>query len=491
MIMPPLVAPIINLKSILPEIIVVITALVVLLFDLVTEKDKKSPLAYLSLFGLAIALFFSVSMWKTDMSLFAFNRLIVVDRFTLFFSSLFIVATFITILISINYIKEEGVNYGEYYTLVLLATVGMMFMAKANDLIIVFLGLETLSISIYVLVGFLRTNLKSNESSLKYFLLGAFSSAFLLYGIALVYGATGSTKLPDIARHLESLPQLVSNPLLLAAVGMLIVGFGFKMALVPFHMWTPDVYEGAPTPLTAFMSVGVKAAAFSAFLRVFLSSFPILRDDWTMILWILAVLTMTLGNVVAIAQENIKRMLAYSSIAHAGYILVAMTAGGDMATTSIIYYLMAYTLMNLGAFTVVILYSKKGEENILISDYAGAGFKYPFLSAAMTVFMFSLAGIPPLAGFVGKFYIFASAVKQGFIWLAIISVLNSLIAVYYYLRVTVFMYMKEPVKEVGHLSFSIPVIIALLITAFFTLHMGILPSGYLHLARESIAMLMQ
>jgi NADH-quinone oxidoreductase subunit N len=367
----------------------------------------------------------------------------------------------------------------------------MMFMAKANDLIIVFLGLETLSISIYVLVGFLRTNLKSNESSLKYFLLGAFSSAFLLYGIALVYGATGSTKLPDIARHLESLPQLVSNPLLLAAVGMLIVGFGFKMALVPFHMWTPDVYEGAPTPITAFMSVGVKAAAFSAFLRVFLSSFPILRDDWTMILWILAVLTMTLGNVVAIAQENIKRMLAYSSIAHAGYILVAMTAGGDMATTSIIYYLMAYTLMNLGAFTVVILYSKKGEENILISDYAGAGFKYPFLSAAMTVFMFSLAGIPPLAGFVGKFYIFASAVKQGFIWLAIISVLNSLIAVYYYLRVTVFMYMKEPVKEVGHLSFSIPVIIALLITAFFTLHMGILPSGYLHLARESIAMLMQ
>ena len=488
--MVPIVPPIVNLKSILPELVVVITALVVLLFDLALAKDKKTPVAVLSLLGLAISFIFSIFMWRGDVSAYAFNQLIVIDRFTLFFNSLFIVATFITLLISINYLREEGINYGEYYALVLLATVGMMLMAKANDLIIVFLGLETLSISIYVLVGFLRTNVKSNESSLKYFLLGAFSSAFLLYGIALVYGATGTTKLPDIARYIENTPHLLSNPLLLAAVGLLIVGFGFKVALVPFHMWTPDVYEGAPTSITAFMSVGVKAAAFSAFLRIFLSSFSTLRADWTMILWILAVLTMTLGNVVAIIQENIKRMLAYSSIAHAGYILVAMTAGGDLATTSIIYYLMAYTLMNLGAFAVVILYGKKGEENILISDYAGAGFKYPFLSAAMAIFMFSLAGIPPMAGFVGKFYIFSAAVKQGFIWLTIIAVLNSLVAVYYYLRVTVVVYMREPVKEVGHLSFSIPMVIALLITAFFTLHMGVLPSSYLELAKESIIMLM-
>ena len=485
-----IVPPIVNLKSILPELVVVITALVVLLFDLALAKDKKTPLAVLSLLGLALSLIFSIFMWRGDVSAYAFNQLIVIDRFTLFFNSLFIVATFITLLISINYLREEGINYGEYYALVLLATVGMMIMAKANDLIIVFLGLETLSISIYVLVGFLRTNVKSNESSLKYFLLGAFSSAFLLYGIALVYGATGTTKLPDIARYIESTPHLLSNPLLLTAVGFLIVGFGFKVALVPFHMWTPDVYEGAPTSITAFMSVGVKAAAFSAFLRVFLSSFSQLRADWMMILWALAVLTMTLGNVVAIIQENIKRMLAYSSIAHAGYILVAMTAGGNLATTSIIYYLMAYTLMNLGAFAVVILYGKKGEENILISDYAGAGFKYPFLSVAMAIFMFSLAGIPPLAGFIGKFYIFSAAIKQGFIWLTIIAVLNSLVAVYYYLRVTVVMYMREPVKEVGHLSFPISMIIALLITTFFTLHMGILPSSYLQLARESIAILM-
>jgi len=488
--MMPIVPPIINLESIIPEIIVVITALVVLLLDLVLSKDEKTPVAVLSLLGLALALISSIFMWRADVSSYAFNRLIVIDRFTLFFNSLFMVASFITLLISINYLREEGSNYGEYYALVLLATVGMTLMAKANDLIMVFLGLETLSISIYVLVGFLRTNLKSNESSLKYFLLGAFSSAFLLYGIALVYGATGTTKLPDIARYIENTPQLLSNPLLLAAVGLLIVGFGFKVALVPFHMWTPDAYEGAPTSVTAFMSVGVKAAAFSAFLRVFLSSFSYLRDDWAMILWILAVLTMTLGNVVAIVQENIKRMLAYSSIAHAGYILVAMTAGGDLATTSIIYYLMAYTLMNLGAFAVVILYGKKGEENILISDYAGAGFKYPFLAVAMAIFMFSLAGIPPMAGFVGKFYIFSAAVKQGFIWLTIIAVLNSVVAVYYYLRVTVFMYMREPVKEVGHLPFSTPIVIALVITAFFTLHMGILPSRYLQLAKESIAILM-
>ena len=488
--MGPIIFPVINLKSIFPALMVVITALVVLLCDLFLSKDKKAPLPFLSILGLVFSLIFSVSMWREGVAEYAFSSMIVIDRFALFFNSLFIVATIITILISINYIREESINYGEYYVLVLLATVGMMFMAKANDLMIVFLGLETLSISIYVLVGFLRTNVKSNEASLKYFLLGAFSSGFLLYGIALIYGATGTTKLPDIARYIENTPHLLSNPMLLASIGLLIVGFGFKMALVPFHMWTPDVYEGAPTSITAFMSVGVKAAAFSVFLRVFLTSFPAFRVDWTMILWVLAVATMTLGNIVAISQENIKRMLAYSSIAHAGFILVAMTAGGYMATASIMYYLMAYTVMNLGAFAVVIIYGKKGEENILISDYAGAGFKYPFLSVAMVIFMFSLAGIPPLAGFIGKFYIFGAAVKQGFIWLAIIAVLNSVVATYYYLRVTVIMYMKEPVKEVGQLSYSIPIVIALLATTFLTLHMGILPSSYLELARESIAMLM-
>ena len=488
--MAPIVPPTINIQSILPELMVVITALVVLLVDLVLDKDRKTPLAFLGLVGLATAFMASVFMWRSGVSEYAFNMMIVVDRFTLFFNLLFLAAAFITLLISINYIRDEGINYGEYYVLVLFATVGMMLMAKANDLLILFLGLETLSISIYVLVGFLRSNLKSNESSVKYFLLGAFASCFLLYGIAFVYGATGTTKLPEIAQLLESAPHLLFNPLLLAAVALILVGLGFKVALVPFHMWTPDVYEGAPTSVTAFMSVGVKAAAFAAFIRVFLSAFDPLRADWTMILWILAALTMTLGNVVAISQDNIKRMLAYSSISHAGYILVAITVGGDMATMASIFYLMAYTLMNLGAFAIVILYGKKGEENILISDYAGAGFKYPFLAVVMTIFMFSLAGFPPLAGFIGKFYIFSAAVKQGFIWLAIIGVINSVIGTYYYLRVTVIMYMKEPSKEIGKLSFSLPMIVALLITTFFTLHMGILPARYLQFARQSIEMLM-
>ena len=270
--MGPIIFPVINLKSIFPELMVVITALVVLLCDLFLSKDKKAPLPFLSILGLVFSLIFSVSMWREGVAEYAFSSMIVIDRFALFFNSLFIVATIITILISINYIREESINYGEYYVLVLLATVGMMFMAKANDLMIVFLGLETLSISIYVLVGFLRTNVKSNESSLKYFLLGAFSSGFLLYGIALIYGATGTTKLPEIARYIENTPHLLSNPMLLASIGLLIVGFGFKMALVPFHMWTPDVYEGAPTSITAFMSVGVKAAAFAAFLINILKS---------------------------------------------------------------------------------------------------------------------------------------------------------------------------------------------------------------------------
>ncbi len=488
--MGPIIPPLINIQSILPELMLVITAVVILLVDLVLEKDKKAPLAFLGLLGLATAFISSVIMWREGLSEYAFNMMIVTDRFTLFFNALFVSAAFITLLISVNYIRDEGINYGEFYVLILLATVGMMLMAKANDLLILFLGLETLSVAIYVLVGFLRTNLKSNESSLKYFLLGAFSSGFLLYGIAFIYGTTGTTKLPEIARFIESTPSLLSNPLLLAAVGFLLVGFGFKVALVPFHMWTPDVYEGAPTSVTAFMSVGVKAAAFAAFVRVFLSSFESIRADWTMILWILSVATMTLGNIVAISQDNIKRMLAYSSIAHAGYILAAMTVGGDLATTGIIYYLMTYALMNLGAFAIVILYGKKGEENILISDYAGAGFKYPILSVAMAIFMFSLAGIPPLSGFVAKFYVFGAVIKRGFVWLAIIGVLNCVVATYYYLRVTVIMYMKEPVKEVGQLSFSLPIVIAVVITTFFTLHMGILPARYLHIARQSIEMLM-
>jgi NADH-quinone oxidoreductase subunit N len=370
----------------------------------------------------------------------------------------------------------EGFEHGEYYILLLFATVGMMFMASAADLIIVFLGLETFSLAIYVLAGFFRTNPKSNESSLKYFLLGAFSAGFLLYGIALIYGATGTTNLKGIHDFLRR-ADFFTDPLLLIGMGLLIVGFGFKVASVPFHMWTPDVYEGAPTAVTAFMAVGPKAAGFAAFLRVFLYSLSSLQSDWVWILWVLAVLTMTLGNIVAIA--------------HAGYILVAMVAASELSTASILYYLLAYAFMNLGAFAVVILYGRKGEENILVSDYSGMSSRYPLLAAGMAIFMFSLAGIPPTAGFVGKFYIFSAAVKAGYVGLAIIGVLNSALSVYFYLRVTVMMYMRSPDKEqAGGLDFSPGMVIALLITVFFTLQMGIFPADYLKLARQSILSLM-
>jgi len=469
------------LQPLIPELIILSTALLVLLLDLVLKE--KNFLGHLSLFGVIISLLFALSPTAVYGNF--FSSMLIIDRFTVFFDLLFLLATAITILLSLHYLTIEENVHGEYYTLLLLATLGMMLMVKASDLIIVFLGIETLSLAIYILAGYLRSEVKSNESALKYFLLGAFSTAFLLYGIALIYGATGSTNLTSIATHIRN-TDLFDNPLLLVSMGLILIGFGFKVSMVPFHMWTPDVYEGAPTSITAFMAVGVKAAAFSAFLRVFLSSFPELRPTWTELLWILSVLTMTVGNIIAISQDNIKRMLAYSSIAHAGYLLIGMIAGGEFGISSMLYYLLAYTLMNLGAFGIVIAYGTKEQENVLIKDYAGLGFRYPVLGFCMSVFMFSLAGIPPLAGFVGKFYIFSSAIKEGYIWLTIIGVLNSLISVYYYLRVTVLMYMREPEKETT-LSLANPALwAALTVTTFFTIQMGLFPSAYMELARASV-----
>jgi NADH-quinone oxidoreductase subunit N len=461
--------------------------MILLVLNVLAKRGTKGAIPYLSLAGTLGALLFCFSLWGR--SEYAFHRMVVLDNYSLFFKIVFLITTVLTILMSIRFLQEEGFELGEYYILVLFAAVGMMFMASATDLIIVFLGLETFSLSLYVLAGFFRTQPKSNESSLKYFLLGAFSTGCLLYGIALVYGATGTTNLKSIYEFVRQ-NQLLTDPLLLTGMGLLIVGFGFKVASVPFHMWTPDVYEGAPTSVTAFMSVGAKAAGFAAFLRVFLYALSSLQTEWVWILWVLAVLTMTLGNVVAIAQRNIKRMLAYSSIAHAGYILVAMVAASERGTASVLYYILAYTFMNLGAFGVVILYGRKGEENINIGDYSGMATKYPLLAAAMAIFMFSLAGIPPTAGFVGKFYIFSAAIKAGYINLAIIGVLNSALSVYYYLRVTVMMYMRNPEKELAKLEISPAMVIALIIAVFGTLQMGITPSQYLNLARQSILALM-
>ena len=482
-----LAIPKIDIGSLGPELILSIAAIFILMFTVFLPKDKKDPSAYMGLLGIIFAFVSTIFLWGN--SRYAFNDMILVDNFGLFFNIIFLISAGMSILMSINYMKEEEMDHGEFYALILFATVGMMFMAVGTNLITVFLGLETMSISIYILAGFLRERNRSNESALKYLLLGAFSSAFLLYGIALIYGATGTTDFKGISEFLSKTTYL-KDPMLLAGMGLLVVGFGFKIATVPFHMWTPDVYEGAPTSVTAFMSVGVKAAAFAAFVRIFSHSLWDLQPDWNQILWILSVITMTVGNIAAIAQTNIKRMLAYSSIAHAGYIMMGMVAANELGTSSILFYLLAYAFMNLGAFAVVIVFEKKEEENLQIDDYSGMGFKYPALALLMSVFLFSLAGIPPTAGFVGKFYIFGAAVKAGYIWLAIIGVMNSLVSVYYYLRVTVMMYMNEPRVELKGLNWSPSMVIALIIAVIGTLLIGIFPSPYLDLARQSVSLFM-
>jgi NADH-quinone oxidoreductase subunit N len=470
-----------------PELILSLTAMGLMILVVLAKKAALRLTPTLTLVGVIGAMVLCFSLWGKSAS--SFHGMVVLDPYALFFKILFLMTTALTALMSIRYLQREGFALGEYYILLLFATVGMMLMASAADLIIIFLGLETFSLSVYVLVGFFRNQVKSNESSLKYFLLGAFSTGFLLYGIALIYGATGTTNLKGIYSFVRQ-STLVTDPLLFIGMGLLIVGFGFKVASVPFHMWTPDVYEGAPTSITAFMAVGPKAAGFAAFLRVFLYSFSSLQGDWIWILWGLAVLTMTVGNVVAIAQTNIKRMLAYSSIAHAGYILVAMVAAGELGLASILYYLLAYAFMNLGAFGVVILYGRRGEENVQIGDYSGMASKYPLLAAAMAIFMFSLAGIPPTAGFVGKFYIFSAAVKSGYLGLAIIGVLNSALSVYFYLRVTVMMYMRNPEKEMAGLDLSPATVVVLIIAVAGLLQRGISPSQYMNLARQSVLTLM-
>lgn len=479
--------PLIRFDVIGPEIILSVAALVLMLLSALAKGGARSSMPYLSLAAVGIAIAYSLSLWGANGE--AFNHMVVLDYYSLFFKILFLMTTGLTILLSIRHLREEGFDHGEYYMLLLLATVGMMLMAAASDLIIVFLGLETFSLSLYVLAGFFRNRPKSVESSVKYFLLGAFSTAFLLYGIALIYGATGTTNL-SVLYQMLGWEMLTFHPLLFVGLGLLIVGFGFKISCVPFHMWTPDVYEGAPTSITAFMAVGAKAAGFAVFVRVFFYSLGGLQADWAWVLWIIAVLTMTLGNIVAIAQTNIKRMLAYSSIAHAGYLLVGMVAGSELGKASILYYLLAYAFMNLGAFGVVILYGRRGEENVLIGDYSGMGSKYPLLAAAMALFMFSMAGIPPTAGFVGKFYIFSAAVQTGHIALAIIGVLNSALSVYYYLRVTVMMYMRSPEKELPFLEATPSITLAIFIAAFGTIYLGLVPSSYFDWAHQSILDLM-
>ncbi len=476
--------PAINLAVVMPEVILSIVAMVLLLVNVFVPGKNKGYLGFLSLIGLAVTAASTVSAW--GLPVLGFNGTVVQDNFAIFFKVIFLISAALAILISDRYMVQEECNQGELYPLILFATIGMMLMASGTDLMVIFLGLELLSICLYVLAGFNRASLKSNEAGLKYFLLGAFSTGFLLYGMALTYGATGSTKIQVIYSFVAGNPAVATNPLFVIGMLLIAVGFSFKIAAAPFHMWTPDVYEGAPTPITAFMSAGPKAAGFAAFIRVMIFAFPMLNAHWTQVLWILAVLTMTVGNVIALSQDNIKRMLAYSSIAHAGYALVGFTACNAQGAAGILFYMLSYAFMNIGAFAVIILIGKKGEKNGNVQDFAGLGFKKPLLAVIFSVFLFSLAGIPPTAGFIGKFYLFSAAIKSGYVGLAIIGVLNSAASVYYYLRVMVYMYMKDPTEEFDWAGATPSIAICLLACVGATLVLGIVPGVVLEWAQKAV-----
>ena len=471
----------INWQLLMPELIIILTFILVAIFDLF-NSIQKTVVAWLTIVGCAIALYVSIDMLQVGMEGTEFSDMIQVDKYSLFFNVIFLVSTILVVLISMNYLGRQDRRQGEYYLLILLATLGMMLMASGNELIVVFLGLELMSLSLYVLAGYFQRSMASSEAGMKYLLLGAFASGFFLYGIALIYGGAGTTSIPEIA---SALTVDAKSPLLLAGMFLLIVGFGFKVALVPFHQWAPDVYEGAPTSIAAFISAGPKAAGFAAFLRIFLEALQSIQSEWIVVVTILAALTMTVGNLVAIAQRNIKRMLAYSSIAHAGYVLVGLAAANKDGISSAMFYLLVYCIMNIGAFGAVILARTEDGESLMISDYAGLGFKKPLLALFMTLMLLSLAGFPPTAGFVGKFYIFRSAVESGQIWLVIIGAINTAISAFYYLRVVVAMYMREPEAELDFLAYPRLLIVALTLAAIGVVLIGILPSYFLSPAQIS------
>ncbi len=433
-----------NLARILPLVIVILWACVLLLVDLFIPKNRKAWTAILASVGLLVAMGFSIA--QTGVETEAFGGMIMVDGFSQFLTILVLGSGLVAVILAFDYLTRLGIQRGEYYVLLMFSISGIMLMSMAADLIVIFLALELLSIPLYVLAGFAVPRSDSEEAAIKYFLLGAFASGFLVYGVAIIFGATGYTGLTDIFQAVQS--GAVDLTLLAVGAALILVGLGFKVAAVPFHMWTPDVYQGAPSSVTAFMAVGAKVGGFAALMRIFVTSFGALAMDFTAVLWGLAALTMILGNVVAIAQKNIKRMLAYSSIAQAGYILMALVPYGQKdvindAIAAALLYLIAYAFMNFAAWAVVITMERAEGKGLELSDYAGMGRKYPALAAIMTVSMLSFTGIPPTLGFIGKFYLFRSIIDGGFVWLAIIGVLTSLVSAYYYLRVVIYMYMQD------------------------------------------------
>ena len=477
---------IVNWPAAMPGVVVVCTAMAVMLVDLLLRDGGRGALAAVGVVGLGIAVAVAMSAWSGGADPSAFQHMLRADRYGLFFTIVVCISAALTLLMSVEFVREWGLPAGDYYTLVLLSTAGMVFLALANDLIVLFVALETMSVGVYVLAGMLRGDLRSNEASMKYFLLGAFASSFLLYGVAFFYGATGSTRLDVIAHAIADRP---TEPFVLLGIAFVLVGLGFKVALIPFQAWIPDVYEGAPTAVTAFMAVAVKAAAFAAFGRVFLAGLPQLAGQWTSLLAVIAALTMTVGNVIAVSQRSVKRMLAYSSIAHAGYALLGLVADSAQGGAALLFYLTVYALMNVGAFGVLIALGRRGEPRDRLDDLAGVGFRHPALAACMTVFLLSLAGVPPMAGFVGKLFLFRSIIDAGRTGLALVAVVNSTVSVYYYLGPVVQMYLGREKTQSAPLPARPWLIACIAVALVGTLLLGMFPGGTLGLAATSFGSL--
>jgi NADH-quinone oxidoreductase subunit N len=467
----------------LPEILLTVFGILIMMLEATYKTGSRRSLGALALVGIAAA--FVANIWAYTDPGSAFHDMIVNDGYGTFFRGLVLVVGFLCILASFSYLAREGAQSGEYYALILFSLVGQCVLSTTTDLIMLFIGLEISSIATYVLAGFLRDDRRNNESALKYFLLGSFATGFLLYGISWIYGLLGSTNLEEIRQALERSPHS-SSTLIGLAMALLFVGFGFKVSIAPFQVWAPDVYQGAAAPVSAFMSAGPKAAAFAVFFRVFMTSFRPMTDRWIPLVWGCAILTMIIGNFAALLQNNVKRILGYSSIAHAGYILVALTTASQVGMAAAMFYLASYALMNIGAFVVISHVASRHERYVKLDDLAGLGRREPVIAALLSIFVFSLIGVPLTGGFFGKFYVFQAALNSHLVWLTVIGLLNSAIAAYYYLKIIVAIYMREPSATMAQLPPPSPSTrIALWASAIGVLILGIFPSTLLSFAVSS------
>ena len=469
--------------AIIPMLCVGLAGLVILLAESFRGKNEKMPIGGLAIIGLLGAGAASMLLWDSNAESFG---AVTADNFGLFVNLVIVVVGILTVMFSAQTVERDRLPAGEYYAMLMFAIFGMMLMGQATDLLVIFLALETMSIAVYILTGIRRDQQQSTEAAFKYFLLGAFASSFFLYGIAFLYGVTGTTNIERLSTAIAA-QSMSGNPMILLGIGLLIVGFAFKIAAVPFHMWSPDAYEGAPTVVTGFMSTGVKAAAIAAFVRVFLKGLDPMIADWAPVLWWIAAATMIVGTVVGVAQTSLKRMLAYSSIAHGGYLLAGLVAGNDVGKAAILFYLAAYALTNLGAFGVIAILGSRERANDDLRDYAGLWHSHPALTTLMTFFLLSLGGFPPTAGFIAKWYVFSAAVGSGYYGLAIIGVLSSVVSVFFYLRIVVMMYMTE--RDARPVPAAVPALAmaGLILSLIGVLYLGVLPSRVIDFAQASIS----